>query len=247
MSTGVYRRRIRLVALDASTVVGDLEDDFHRFRVTLGHNGGRVTEVVGEALRYPWSECTGAVEPLGALAGMRLSPRSTAATEHADPRANCTHLFDLAGLAVAHAASGRDRRQYDAAVPERDERWRTRAELARDGESLLAWDVEGSTIVGPEPFAGVDLRRGFRAWAERTLDADTAEAAIVLRRACAISHGRQHEWDSYPTAIHVGEFMLGSCHTFQPGRAEVAVRMKGTIRDFTDDPQGLLALRSPES
>ena len=35
---GIYRRRIRVVATDASTVRGDLEDDFHCFGVTLEHD-----------------------------------------------------------------------------------------------------------------------------------------------------------------------------------------------------------------
>ena len=34
-----YRRRIRLVRVDATTVWGGLEDDFHHFEVTLHHDG----------------------------------------------------------------------------------------------------------------------------------------------------------------------------------------------------------------
>lgn len=241
MPRGVYRRRILLRAPDVRTVRADLEDDFHRFSVTLHHDGERVEQVVGSAHRYPWSECPGAVEPLRALAGMPMSESSGAVGGHTDPRANCTHLFDLAGLAVAHAASGRQRRRYDVAVPERDGEGRTEARLDRDGEPRLAWELEWATIVDPEPYAGLELRGGFREWVETNLDADTGEAALVLRRACAISMGRQQDWDSYPTAIHVGEFMLGTCHVFQPGRAEVALRVKGSIHDFTDEPNRLLA------
>src|SRR5258705_4924460 len=79
---GVYRRVFLLVA-DEGRVVADLEDDFHRFRVTLAHDGARVTEVRAEAFRYPWSECPGATTALRALEGMPLSERPRAAAAHA--------------------------------------------------------------------------------------------------------------------------------------------------------------------
>src|SRR5215470_13550004 len=91
---GVFRRAFLLVAGEGR-VVADMEDDFHRFRVTLAHDGAHVTGVRAEAFRYPWSECPGATAPLRALEGMPLSARPLAASRHADPRANCTHLFDL--------------------------------------------------------------------------------------------------------------------------------------------------------
>lgn len=236
---GAYRRRIRLVAADAA-VVADLEDDFHRFRVTLRHDGTRVVAVEGEALRHPWTACPGAVEPLRLLAGMPLAPSATAIRDHGDPRQNCTHLFDLAGLAVAHAASGRSARTYDAVVPDRVH-LRTWATLARDGEPLLAWDVDGLTIDGPAPFAGVALRGSFIRWATETLDPDTAEAAIVLRRACEISFGRLQDLDAIEVATELGGVMLGTCHAFQPERIELARRVKGTTRDFSDAADALLA------
>src|SRR4051794_30477497 len=71
--TGVYRRRILLDALDERTVAGEMEDDFHRFGVTLVHDGTRVVEMRGEGVRYPWTTCPDAVEPLRALAGAPLS------------------------------------------------------------------------------------------------------------------------------------------------------------------------------
>lgn len=237
---GVYRRRIRLTS-EGEVVVADLEDDFHRFRVTLRHNGDRVTGVAGEALRFPWTTCPGAVDLLEELVGMSLSPRATAVGEISDARRHCTHLFDLAGLAVALAARGDPRIQYDAVVPERDEAGATQARLSRDGELALSWRIEGGTIVAPALFEGVRLRGGFLRWADSHLDPETAEAAAVLRRACEIGLGRQFGFDRMEKASEVGEFMLGTCHTFQPGNFEVALRVPGTTRDFTDRPDALLA------
>lgn len=187
---------------------------------------------MGEARRFPWTSCPTAVSPLQALVGMALSSRATAAGDHTDARMNCTHLFDLAGLAVAHAGAGRSVRQYDATVPDRRD-GRTRAVLLRDGEPCLAWDISGRTIEGPPPFAGVALRRSFLAWATSALDEDTAEAAMVLRRACDISYGRGVDLDGIACADELRDLMLGTCHTFQPGTIETALRVTGSTRDFT--------------
>lgn len=228
MTGGAYHRRIELSA-DATTVTADLEDDFHHFRVVLRHDGRRVVAVSGEALRFPWSACGQAPDELAALSGAPLSRRSTAIGEHLVARHNCTHLFDLAGLALAHAAAGRATRRYDVRVPDRIE-GRTHPTLQRDGRTLLAWDVEHFTVLGPPPFGGRSLRAGFLAWAEEALGTDTAEAAIVLRRACMIAYGRDTDLDRLDHAGQLLPLMSGTCFTFQPDRAPTATRMKGSTR-----------------
>lgn len=234
---------MRVTAVDASTIRGDMEDDFHRFGVTLRHDGQRVVEVVGDGVRFPWTTCPAAVEPLRALAGAPLSTRLSALGEYAPARQNCTHLFDLSGLAVAHAARGSGgTRTYDVAIPDRDGK-RTHPELWRDGELLFRWSVAGRQLVGPPPFENVGLRGGFIAWAEEALDADTAEAASILRRACDISFGRSMDLDVFETADMLGDPVRGTCYSFQPGMIEQAVRVKGQTRDFTNDADGLLSTR----
>jgi hypothetical protein len=240
--SGRYRRRIRMTAssqLQPGEVVAELEDDFHHFRVTLAHDGARVTGVRAVGVRFPWSMCPLAADQLEPLVGMPLSIRSTAVGDVVSARDNCTHMFDLSGLAVAHAARGGGRRQYDVIVADPVD-GRRRATLDRDGEPLLAWVVDRHTILEPSPFAGQALRGGFLAWAEAMLEPDAAEAAIVLRRACHIAHGRVQDLDVYDDAAPLLPIMSGACFTFQPERAPVARRMKGTIRDFSDAPERLL-------
>jgi hypothetical protein len=217
-----------------------MEDDFHCFGVTLRHDGDRVVEVVGDGSRYPWTTCPSAVEPLRALAGAPLSTRLSSLGEYAPARQNCTHLFDLSGLAVAHARRGSTgTRTYDVAITDRDGS-RTQPELWRDGELLFRWSIAGRRIIGPRPFENVELRGGFIAWAEANLDADTAEAASVLRRACDISFGRAIDLDLFVTADMLGEPVRGTCHSFQPGMIDQAVRVMGQTRDFTNDADALL-------
>ena len=102
---GVLRRRID-IASRTGEVRAVVEDNFHHFQVTVHHHEEVVTDVIGRALRNPWTRCPLAADRLQLLIGMPLSPAATAVIERTDPRMQCTHMFDLAGLAIAAAARG---------------------------------------------------------------------------------------------------------------------------------------------
>jgi hypothetical protein len=240
---GNYRRRIRVVATGPGVVEGGLEDDQHYFTVTLEHDDRRVVRVTSASRRAPWSTCAAAAEPLRSLAGMPLSDRCLAVTEWTASAQHCTHQLDLAGLCIAHAAravaGGASRRQYDAEIPfgllDGDEHTVT---LTRDGEPRLEWVMCGGSIVAPRPYA--DVGSGFARWADATLAADDAEAAIVLRRACSIGMSRGIDLDRYPTLADMPG-LSPVCYSMQPERAPVAFRNRGLIRDYDDRPDALLA------
>jgi hypothetical protein len=240
---GAYRRRIRTVVVDQGVVEGGLEDDFHHFEVTLRHDGDRVTGVEARSRRWPWSTCPDAAAHLRPIEGMPLSPRCTAIAEVADPRSNCTHQFDLAGLCVSHATRGLQRRQYDVELPPVVDGV-TEPRLWRDGELLLQWTLSSRggrlRLADCPPYSDAPWRGGFFRWADRTLDPETAEAAIVLRRACEIGMGRGMDLEAYDSADELGSMMTGVCYTMQPSVMPVALRTRGTIRDFTRHPEALL-------
>ena len=86
------------------------------------------------------------------------------------------------------------------------------------------------------------MTSGFIRWAVDTLDVDTLEAAIVLRRAWDIARGRGRDLDPMATAAELAPHLPPSpCFTFQPGVVNRSARMRGTARDFSDDPDALLA------
>lgn len=228
--TAGYRRRIELVTVSPEVVQGELEDDFHHFRVSIAHDGAKVTALEGSAVRHPWSTCPDALIPLQSLVGAAVTADATGHSTHGDARTSCTHWFDLTGLAIALAGSGRAHRRYDMTVPDRAERGRTTAHLSRDGAALLDWEVDAQTILGPAPYTGQSMGRGFLAWANETFDPETAEAVIALRRACRISLGRLMDLDDYDTADEVGHGMENTCHTFSTAVMTTAVRMKGSTR-----------------
>lgn len=239
MGPGTYRRRI-LIATGAGWARADLEDDLHRVGAVVRHDGVRVTGVEGLPIRVPWSLCPQAVARLERLVGLELSPHPLAGYRHTPGPEQCTHMFDMAGLALAHAARGTARRQYDAAVTVTTPDAPQTAALRRDGAPVLEWAVRGTVLTAPQAFAGQDLRR-LLAWAEQALpDPDAFEAVVVLRRAMLISGSRHVDVDAFDTAFSTG-YPLGACYVYQEGTAERAARNRGSRRDFSADADGLLS------
>lgn len=233
----VFRRRIRMHSQSQGDAVlrvrAALEDDFHHFRVELQCAGNRIVAISAQAPRHPYSLCPSAALPLQQLVGTALTSQAHALSRAIDPSQQCTHLLDLAGLACALAARGLSRRVYDIAVPMRVG-GRTQARLSRDGTPLLVWEVQDLALIGPMPYAGVDLRVGMARWAWANLSDDEAEAALVLRRCTTISLGKGKPLDEQ---VHAQA--TGRCFVQQPERAPLALRQVGSTWDFTNDEPAL--------
>lgn len=239
---GSYRRRVRIAHIDSATVRAALEDDFHHFAVELTHDAARAIRFAATSTRWPWSTCPDAGAQLAALDGMALSPRCTAVAAVTDPHLQCTHQFDLAGLAVSHAVRPETRRTYDVEIPPADADGRRVVRLWRDENLELTWTVAAGTgLVDPAPFTEAPWKGGFIKWADAHLEPDAAEAAIILRRACDIGMGRGMDLEGFRTASDLAEIMSGVCYSMQPDIMGNANREIGSIRDFADAPEALLA------
>lgn len=226
----LFRRRIDIAhsaSGNAGLVRAALEDDFHHFRVEVAYLNGLVKKVDGFAIRNPYSACPAAGSQLMALAGMPLDSVANTVTRNTDASLQCTHMLDLAGLAIAAAARAIRQRRYDIQVPQRID-GKTIARLERDGVHVLEWDIDGTLIRDPAPYAGINLREGMARWALSTLKEDEAEAALVLRRCVVISKGRERNLDLQPAANPTG-----ACYAQQPHRAAQALRIVGSTLDFT--------------
>ncbi len=200
---------------------GALEDDMHRFHLRLDHAGGRVTAVAAKALRHPWSACPGAT---GFIA-RDLTGRLLAEVGGRDPTQHCTHLYDLAILAAAHAEDTQATR-FDMTVADRVEN-RTTAILRENGAEKLRWRLDGTAIPGTDR----DLRQLSR-W-KRELPAQAAEWATLLRRAVFVSGARQYIAPSLvePAARNAGR--MGVCFNYQLPQAEQSTRTPDWHRDFS--------------
>lgn len=212
----------------------------HHYECVLHHRDDRVTGWEVDSLRIPWEPCADAATQLDQLVGRPLTLAATAAAAGVDVRQQCTHLFDLAVLTIAHAARGETERRYDATVPDWLEPPFT-ATLDRDGRRVLEWTMATNAVIAaPEGFAGVNLRSGFLRWSEHHLHPELAEAAQVLRRALWLSPARLIDLEDCEDAVASG-LAGGVCWTSQPERMAVAVRVRHSLRDHGPAADAMLA------
>lgn len=224
-----YRRRIR-VTPQTDSVSSELEDDYHRMRVTLLHDGRAVTRIEVQMERVPWTTCPGAADQLQrTFTGIALADFAA----RGEKRENCTHLHDLAVLAAAHVFDG-EPLVYDILVSDPVD-GRRRAELRRNGAAMFTWSDEKNRIVEPAELAGVALDK-LRPWIE-SLPAERREAARVLQWGAIIANGRGRSLEKQSDAGALG---VGRCYTFQPHRVAAAKRIDD-IRDFSQGTTPLLA------
>ncbi len=234
-----FRRAISIRGRE-DVVDAQLEDDFHRFGVTLHHDGRVVTRVEARAGRYPWATCAEAPTALASLAGVALSGDPTALFRQADARAHCTHLFELAALAIAQAARGDGSRLYEAEVTDPDDGVRT-ARLFQDGDLVLEWRLFDDLITAPEAYAGRAIA-SFGSRALAALEPALAERLLILRRVVQTARGRAMDVDAYATAADMRR--PAECYSLQPANAARARRIPGTHRDWPDRQTLTRALNS---
>lgn len=231
-----FRRRIEIVYRDLDSELAEarctLEDDYHHFQVAVTAADGRVSQAWSNALRTPNTLCSAAGDRLVELVGMALSPESASVLVATDQHQQCTHQLDMAGLAIAALAQGRRHRIYEIVIPDRVE-GHTRAQLFRDGECILEWQVAGMLIEGPDPYSGRHLGAGFTRFT-RDLPLEEAEAALVFRRALFVSQGRGIFLDDLGDRGPVG-----GCWAWQPERKHILRRQPENRRDFSQRPSDL--------
>lgn len=246
-SFGLYRRRVRLRATPWRASA-DVEDDYHRFGVDVEHDGAVVLAIRGRALRTPWTTCPLAAQQLQVLAGAPLlaSPfqvlRQTKLAQH------CTHMVDMAALAIAAAARGERYRQYDASLTLEDRGgadWRTGVLEPSDGEPSR-WLMRDGVVVEPAAYAGLEMRRAASWIAARSDTISAIEAAFVMQRAVLVAGGRRYELDEVVTPA-AQLWMLGACFAFQPDRMAEGRRRLGSTRSFLRSEDLLADLDGPQT
>ena len=237
---GMYRRRVRLQNIDKRTVLAEMEDDQHGFRIVLNHDGQAIDAIRVESLRIPMTTCGGASEVLAQLAGVPLSdsPRSLAA--HSNPRSHCTHQFDLLGLAVTHALRDDATRQYDIAIHDAvDGVQRVVGEI--DGVTVFDWQLRGHTIETDGIWQNISVQKGFAQWAEQHLPQVQLELALVVQRGMLVSTPRRVLIEPMEGMGLLDDPMTkGVCYSYSEPVIRNAIRYGSNNRNFTDAPEQLL-------
>lgn len=231
--SGIFRRRIRLFQGD-DAVLGLIDDTNHAMWARIRHDGVRVTGVEGQTVRAPNSNCPGAAAALEELVGLPLDlPRAQLFGE-GRPYRNCTHMFDIAALAMTHATSRAVARTYDVVIPDETDA-PVVAQVLRDGETLLRWHVSNGEILEFGADAPIPIMRGFTGWAVANLDDDMLAAALLLQRAYLVSGARKWIVDRQPNLpITAMPELFGACYAYQPDRLEAGVQSIGNVIDVSD-------------
>ncbi|CCA92195.1 conserved hypothetical protein [Novosphingobium sp. PP1Y] len=233
--TGACRRRIVLNG-SAGRVEGWLSDNFHEMTVTLEHDSSRVKRISGEMIRYPTTACPGASRVLDELVGIEVGTPSATLFAGGRARRNCTHLFDLAVLAVAHAERCEQERRYDILVPDTIE-GQTKISVLRNQVTIHSWAVVDGWIVAPRELAGQPVGKGFAQWARELYSGDELEAALVLSRLNYLAVGRRWLTETF-TGEPIGRnaALHDVCYAYSKGLREHAVFRDGARQEF---PEGI--------
>lgn len=217
-----FHRRIRITPEDRC-VKAEVEDDYHHMVVTLRHDGDIAHSVKAEMHRAPWTTCPGAEAKVEqTFVGKPLAHFSVAGGK----KKNCTHLYDLAELAAAHA-NETIVLEYDVRVSDPVE-GQCHVELRKNDQPLLSWVESNFVIVAPETLAGTRLDR-MNGWID-SLSKELKEPAKIMRWSNMIAHGRRIPMSEQSDATK----MPPNCFTFQPEMAEKAQRV-GVIYDFSNN------------
>jgi hypothetical protein len=217
-----FRRRIRIVP-GPGRVSSDLEDDYHCMGIVLHHANGIATRVEAKMHRVPWTTCPGA--PAVVERTFTGAPLDRFVRQ-GGKLSNCTHLYDLALLAAAHAATPAPI-QYDILVSDPVDDV-VRAELLRDGVTLQNWTLRQGMFQTPASVAGLRLDQ-ISPWIA-AMDRAGQEAARLLRWGAILAHGRAMAFEKRSDKSRLP---LGQCYTFQPENAGQASYITGTVRDFS--------------
>jgi hypothetical protein len=218
-------RRIITLSCEAGRVISRVCDNVHDFTVIVWHDGLAVTGIAAHSDRVPWVTCPLAAGQLQRVVGMALEGRASAVVDQSQ---QCTHMLDLAKLAVRHAL--RDgQRTYSVAIDAVGAHSECVASITRDGSELFTWRIAGGVVESPGPFLAHNAG-GRAAWpAAVQRDSDLQEAALILRRSFLVFVGRGMATAQVREAVELGH-MKGACFSFQPEQIDKAVRP----RDFVD-------------
>lgn len=237
---GCLHRKI-LLRKQGNTVLADLEDNCHVFRVRLTHDNKTVAAVSGEALRYPNNTCPGSLELLQRLVGVTLGGGPGAFAKSTNAREFCTHLFDLACLAYTHASRHEEIRLYHAMVRDEDDNSITDALALIDGKPAVHWHLKQHIVQDDNHFKGVNVHSGFTRWAMTHLEGDELEAAIVLSKTNFVSMSRRVDTEKVAgTQLVNGIMPKDICFTYRSPVMETAFHLENTTRDYSDTPDEML-------
>jgi hypothetical protein len=234
-------RAIRLHSPGPGRIEAALEDIRHAMICTVSHDDRQITGVEADFRRYTLPLCPGASEPLKALVGMPLDTGTSEFFANGRARQNCTHMLDLAWLAMRHAVRGAGQWIYEIEIPDALT-GPQRGTLKRNGVTVQDWTVENNRIVGSGSLGGQSLGSGFTRWltTQSSLSDLEVEESLVLQKGFFMVKARRFGVPEGELDDGLRKAMTGACFGYAPERIEHAFGLSGMERDFTHHPERLL-------
>ena len=236
---GIYRRRT-LLSRKPGAIEVVMEDCSHAMKLLMQHQAGNITDLQGEVIRAPVTSCRGAPGQLTDLIGLPLSDNADIYRQHSPQHHHCTHLYDMALLAIEFAQREEELQQFDVAVGDE-------VDGAIDGKIFLNhrlihhWVVRQGKLAEPTEFAGQSAFKGFAHWAKSQFSGDALLCAFGLQRGLMVANARR--WDMAALAGEPADTFCpppGACYSYSKGREKTALRTANPVRDFSDTPEQLL-------
>ena len=229
---GAFRRRVRLKG-SPGRVLAMVDDNHHAMWVRLSHGGGVVTAITGGMTRAPMDTCPGAIAILQELVGTPVTTPLSDLLADGRPRRNCTHLYDIALLALRFAGEGGEQRIFDMVMPDTLD-GRQQLTLSVDGEMIHDWVAVDGILVSPAQVAGQAIMKGFVRWAFARFDGVALDGALMIQKGVIVGKGRPYLVDRIVgRSVSDAVDMLGACYSYTEPRFSSGREHRHEI-DFSD-------------
>ncbi|MBA4766117.1 MAG: DUF2889 domain-containing protein [Porphyrobacter sp.] len=207
----------------------------------LHHDGQAVTAIEAGFQRYTLQTCPGASKPIEALVGMRIDTTTKELFANGRARQNCTHMLDLAWLAMRHAGRGDVEWIYDVEIPDAVS-GPLHGTLNRNGSIVQNWQVDDHLIKAPVHLAGQSVGGGLSRWLIDTsgLSELEIEECLILAKGFFMVGARRFKMAEGPLSQSYREAVTGVCYGYAAERIDIAVNQSGMGRDFSQARDQLL-------
>lgn len=236
---GTYRRRT-LLRRKPGAIEVVMEDCSHAMQLLMQHRDGAITDLQGEVVRAPVTSCRRAPDQLTELLGLPLTDNADIYRQHSPQHLHCTHLYDMALLAIEFALREGGQQQFDVEVGDEVE-GAIDGKIFLDQQLIHHWVVRQGKLAEPAKFAGQSAFKGFAHWAKSQFSGDALLCAFGLQRGLMVANARR--WDMAAIAGEPADTFgppPGACYSYTKGREKDAVRTANPVRDFSDTPEQLL-------
>lgn len=230
--SGIFRRRISFSSW-GNGIQASVLDDYHEMSVALVVKDGVIDDVIARMDRFPKTTCPGATAALGLLRGTAADETLPSLTRE-ERGGQCTHLVDLARLALSWMNRDERAQVVEISLTDRDDARHQRLTVDVDGVQVLVWALHDEVIAEPREYCGQSLFGGFNRWVQQNFPPAEADLWRMAQMAVFVARGRAYFVDGpQPHRVSEEPARKGACYSFSGAAFETAYDNIGYVRDMT--------------